>query len=210
VTGGPLERLIDLSLAHRPVVIVGALLLAVVGAAALERLPLDAFPDTTPVQVTVNTVAPTLAPLEVERQITLPVEQALGGLPGVQEARSISKFGFSQVTLVFEDRIDIHLARQLTAERLASVDLPRELGRPTLGPISTGLGEVFHYVVRGEGKSLAELRAVHDTLIRPPLRAVPGVAEVNAWGGEERQVHVVVDPDRLLERGLTVDDLVRA
>ena len=205
---GLLERLIDLCLAHRPVVLVLTGLLVVAGAAALRRLPLDAFPDTTPVQVTVDTVAPTLSPLEVERRITTPVEAALNGLPGLREARSVSKFGFSQVTLVFADEVDVWLARQVVAERLGTVELPEGIARPTLGPVSTGLGEVFHYLVRGEGKSLAELRTVHDWMIRPPLSAVPGVAAVNAWGGEVRQVHVVVDPDRLLQHDLTVDDVV--
>jgi cobalt-zinc-cadmium resistance protein CzcA len=205
---GFLERLIDLCLAHRPIVLVATVLLAMLGAYALQRLPLDAFPDTTPIQVTVNTVAPTLSPLEVERQITIPVEAALSGLPKLHEARSISKFGFSQITLIFEDELDIYLARQVVSERLGAVELPEGIDRPTLGPVSTGLGEVFHYLVTGEGKSLSELRTVHDYLVRPPLTAVPGVAEVNAWGGEERQLHVVVDPDRLLKHDLTVDDIV--
>lgn len=207
---GPLERLIDLCLAHRPLVLVATVLLVLAGAYALKRLPLDAFPDTTPVQVTVNTVAPTLSPLEVERQLTTPIERVLAGLPGLREARSASRFGFSQVTLVFEDGLDVYLARQVVSERLGAVALPEGVERPTLGPVSTGLGEVFHYLVRGEGKSLAELRTIHDYLIRPPLSAVPGVAEVNAWGGEVRQLHVVIDPDRLLARGLTVDDLAAA
>ena len=211
---GLLERLIDACLANRPIVLVAALLLVLLGASALQRLPLDAFPDTTPVQVTVNTVAPTLGPLEVERQITTPVERVLAGLPKLHEARSVSKFGFSQVTLIFDDELDIYRARQVVTERLGTVELPDgPLGgvfRPTLGPISSGLGEVFHYLVKGEGKSLAELRTVNEYLIRPPLTGVPGVAEVNAWGGEERQLHVVVDPARLLARDLTVDDTVAA
>lgn len=208
LTTGPLERLIDLCLAHRGLVLVATALLVLLGTHALRRLPLDAFPDTTPVQVTVNTVAPTLSPLEVERQLTTPVEAVLAGLPGLQEARSVSKFGFSQVTLVFDDSVDIYLARQVVTERLGAASLPEGVARPTLGPVSTGLGEVFHYLVRGEGKSLAELRTIHDYLVRPPLTAVPGVAEVNAWGGEERQLHVVIDPERLLEHDLTVDDVV--
>ncbi len=207
---GLLERLIDACLAHRPIVLVATGLLVMLGAYALQRLPLDAFPDTTPVQVTVNTVAPTLSPLEIERQITTPVERVLSGLPGLHEARSVSKFGFSQVTLIFEDDLDIYRARQVVTERLGTVELPDGIDRPTLGPISTGLGEVFHYLVKGEGKSLAELRTVNEYLIRPPLVSVPGVAEVNAWGGEERQIHVVVDPARLLEHDLTVDDTVAA
>ena len=211
---GPLERLIDLCLAHRPIVLAATGLLVLLGTSALQRLPLDAFPDTTPVQVTVNTVAPTLSPLEVERQITIPVERVLSGLPGLREARSVSKFGFSQVTLIFADGLDIYLARQVVSERLGTVELPEGIERPTLGPVSTGLGEVFHYLVTGEGEghglTLSELRTIHDYLIRPPLAAVPGVAEVNAWGGEVRQLQVVLDPDRLHEYELTVDDVATA
>ena len=164
-------------------------LLVLAGGWALQRLPLDAFPDTTPVQVTVNTVAPTLSPLEVERQITTPVEAALNGLPGLHEARSVSKFGFSQITLIFADEVDIWLARQVVSERLGAVELPAGIAPPTLGPVSTGLGEVFHYVIRAEGydltklppdearRKLTELRTVHDWVIKPQLRAVSGVAE---------------------------------
>ncbi len=207
---GPLEALIELCLAHRAVVLVAAALLVLLGLDALRRLPLDAFPDTTPVQVTVNTVAPTFAPLEVERQLTIPVETVLSGLPGLREARSVSKFGFSQVTLVFADELDVYQARQAVAERLGAAELPDGVARPTLGPVSTGLGEVFHYLVTGEGESLTDLRTVHDYQVRPALAAVPGVAEVNAWGGAERQLHVIVDPEQLLARDLTVDDVVAA
>src|SRR6185436_4405259 len=131
------------------------LALAGMGVVAFLRLPIDAFPDTTPVQVQVNTVAPALSPLEIERQITAPIEQAISGLPRLAEVRSLSKFGLSQVTVIFEEGADIYLGRQVVAERLGAVELPAGIERPQLGPVATGLGEVFHYLVTGPGKSLA-------------------------------------------------------
>lgn len=205
-----LNHVIHWSVRHRLAVLIGGLVLAAIGALAFLRLPIDAFPDTTPVQVQVNTVAPALSPLEIERQITAPVEQAISGLPGLQEVRSISKFGLSQVTVIFEEGADIYLGRQVVMERLGSVELPPGIERPQLGPVATGLGEVFHYLVTGPGKSLAELRTVHDWVIKPQMRSVPGVAEVNTWGGDERQIQVVVDPVALEKRGLTLGQLIEA
>ncbi|MBX3465913.1 MAG: efflux RND transporter permease subunit [Planctomycetes bacterium] len=205
-----LTRVVDASLQHRAVVLLLTGLLVVAGLVALRDLPLDAFPDTTPVQVTVNTVAPNLSPEEVERQITFPVEQVLSGLPGLLEVRSISKFALSQVTLIFEDGSDVWRARQVVGERLHEAALPDGVGPPVLGPVATGLGEAFHYLVRGEGKTLEELRTAHDWIVRPQLRSVRGVAEVNAWGGAVKQVHVVVDPDLLVKHDLTCDDVVDA
>ena len=205
-----LTRILEWSLHHRFLVVLGWVGIAITGTLAVLRLPLDAFPDTTPVQVQVNTVAPALAPLEIERQITRPVEWSISGLPGLAEVRSLSKFGFSQVTVTFEDGTDIYLARQVVSERLLTVELPPRIDRPQLGPVATGLGEVFHYLVTGQGKSLAELRTVQDWIVRPQLRAVPGVAEVNTWGGDERQIHVVVDPLELQRYALSLEDLARA
>ncbi len=205
-----LNRVIHWSVRHRVAVVIGGVALAAMGAFAFLRLPIDAFPDTTPVQVQVNTVAPALSPLEVERQITAPVEQAISGLPGLQEVRSISKFGLSQVTVIFEEGADIYLGRQVVMERLGGVAIPPGIERPQLGPVATGLGEVFHYIVTGPGKSLAELRTVHDWIIKPQMRSVPGVAEVNTWGGDERQVQVIVDPASLEKRGLTLAQLIEA
>ncbi|MDC0745832.1 efflux RND transporter permease subunit [Polyangium mundeleinium] len=205
-----LSRIITWSLGHRTLVLLATLVVAILGALSFRRLPIDAFPDTTPVQVQINTVAPALSPLEIERQITAPIEQAIAGLPGLDEVRSISRFGLSQVTVVFEDGTDIYLARQVAMERLQSVSLPPQIERPTLGPVATGLGEVFHYIVSGEDKSLSELRTAHDWIVKPQLRSVRGVAEVNAWGGDERQIHVVVDPKNLQRRGLTLADLAEA
>ena len=204
-----LTRVIDLCLRHRPIVLLATVVLALVGLVSLSRLPFDAFPDTTPVQVQVNTTAPALSPLEVERQITFPVEQAISGLPGLVEVRSMSKFGFSQVTVIFDDDTDIYLARQVVSERLAAAELPEGVGRPALGPVATGLGEVFQYVLHSDTLSAQELRTLHHWVIRPQMVQVPGVAEINTWGGYEKQYHVIVDPQRLIKHQLTLDDVAR-
>ncbi len=207
-----LNRILLFSLHNRLLVCSLAGLLAALGVQALRRLPVDAFPDTTPVQVQVNTVAPALNAEEIEAQITRPIELALGGLPGLRHVRSISKFGLSQVVATFDDRTGIYLARQLVSERLQSVELPAGLARPQLGPISTGLGEVLHYAVRSDDPalSLTELREWQDRVIRPALRQVRGVAEVNTWGGLEKQFHVVADPERLVKYGVTLEELIAA
>ncbi|MFP2956638.1 efflux RND transporter permease subunit [Myxococcus sp. 1LA] len=205
-----LTRLIEWSLAHRWAVLVATGALIASGLLAFRALPIDAIPDTTPTQVQVNTVAPALTPTEAERQLTVPVEQALAGLPQVSELRSISKFGLSQVTLQFEDGTDLWFARQQVAERLSRVRLPAGIAPPALGPVATGLGEVFHYLVKSRTKSIEELRTLHDWVIAPQLRSVPGVAEVNAWGGEEKQWHVIVDPRRLQQFNLSLGDVYRA
>ncbi len=205
-----LNKVIGWSIDHRIAVIVATIALAFAGFLAFLRLPIDAFPDTTPVQVQINTVAESLSPLEIERQITFPVEQAISGLPGLTEVRSISKFGLSQVTVIFDEGMDIYLARQVLSERLQSVELPSGLERPQLGPVATGLGEIFHYFVSGTDKRLSDLRAVQDWIIKPQLRTVPGLAEVNTWGGDERQWHVLIDPVNLAKHGLTLTELMEA
>ena len=205
-----LSRIIDLSLRYRAAVIVAAMLLVVAGLASLAELPFDAFPDTTPVQVTVNAVAPSLSPLEAERQITYPLEQAIGGLPGLVQVRSVSKFGFCQITAIFDDSTDVYLARQVVMERLHAVELPPGVVGPSLGPVSTGLGEVFQYVLRSDSLSATELRTLHHWVVRPQMLQVPGVAEINTWGGYEKQYHVVIDPDRLVKFELTLDAVADA
>jgi cobalt-zinc-cadmium resistance protein CzcA len=205
-----LKWIIDVSLAHRFVVIVAALAFAVLGGVSLRYLGIDAFPDTTPVQVQINTVAPSLGPEEVEQQITFPVEQVSSGLPRLQTLRSISKFGLSQVVVTFEDGTDIHFARQVVTERLGSVQIPPGIERPRMGPVSTGLGEVFHYVVTGKGDDITELRTIHDWVIRPKMRTVRGTAEVNSWGGYEKVYQVRIDPSRLIEFGLTFAEVTEA
>jgi heavy metal efflux system protein len=207
-----LERLIDIALRNRLLVLLLGMALIGGGIFTATRTPVDAFPDTTPVQVQVNTVAPALNPEEIEQQLTLPVELSIGGLPGLSNVRSISKFGLSQVVATFEDGTSITDARQYVSERLATVELPDGIERPQLGPISTGLGEIFHYILRSEdpARSLEELRTLHDWVVKPELRKVSGVAEVNSWGGYEKQYHVVIAPEALLEYELTLGDVYEA
>ncbi|MBA4032894.1 MAG: CusA/CzcA family heavy metal efflux RND transporter, partial [Planctomyces sp.] len=205
-----LNRIIDFSLHNRVLVILGVLAASAAGVFSLQHLDIDAFPDTTPVQVQINTTAPALSPEEVERQITFPIEQAISGLPGLEQLRSISKFGLSQVVVVFEDGIDIYFARQLINERLGSVEMPQGITLPQMGPVATGLGEVFHYVVTGQGTDVTELRTIHDWVIKPPMRTVPGTAEINSWGGYVKQYQIRLDPDRLIKYGLTFDQVVQA
>jgi len=207
-----LNRLIQVSLRNRWLVCVLAAVLALVGVRALLNLPVDAFPDTTPVQVQINVSVPSLNPEEAEQQVTLPIELAISGLPGLTNVRSISKFGLSQVVATFDDHANIYLARQLIMERLQSLELPEGIDRPELGPISTGLGEVFHYVVRSNNpnRTLTELRELQDWVVKPQLRQVRGVAEVNSWGGFEKQYHVVADPQRLVQYRVTLEELVEA
>lgn len=217
-----LNSIIGFSLRHRALVILAVLVFAAAGVVSLQHLDIDAFPDTTPVQVQINTVAPSLSPEEVERQITFPVEQAISGLPGLEMLRSISKFGLSQVVVTFQDGIDIYFARQLINERLNGVVLPDGISRPQMGPVSTGLGEVFHYVLTykdvdvsqlPESKRielLTDLRTTHDWVVKPQLRSVRGVAEVNSWGGYEKQYQVRIDPNRLIKYELTLDQVVTA
>ncbi len=208
-----LSAVITWSLHHRLIVVLLSLALSAGGLYSLARLPIDAFPDTTPPQVQVNTVAPALAPLEIEQQVTFPIEAAIGGLPGLADVRSISKFGLSQVTATFEEGTGIYFARQLINEQLGNVELPAGIERPQMGPVATGLGEIFHYLVRGSGPNpptLMELTTIHDWIIRPQLRTVSGVAEVNTWGGKRKQYHVLVDPARLVKHDLTLEALLDA
>src|SRR3954447_23411415 len=205
-----LNWIIDFSLRHRLLVILSVVVAAVLGGAALRKLDIDAFPDTTPVQVQINTVAASLGPEEVEQRITFPLEQAIGGLPGLEGMRSVSKFGFSQVVVTFKDGTDIYFARQLVNERLSSVELSSEIERPKMGPVSTGLGEVLHYVVTGAGDDVTELRTIHDWVIKPKMRTVKGTAEINSWGGYQKQYQVRINPDLLIKYGLTFEEVVRA
>ena len=205
-----LTATIDWSLRHRVLVLALFALVSAAGLFALSRLPLDAFPDTTPTQVQVNVSAPALTPVETERQLTMPMEQALAGLPRLEEMRSISKFGLSQVTLRFREGTDLWFARQQVSERLARVEMPENIEGPSLGPVATGLGEIFHYIVKSHSMTKEELRALHDWVIVPQLRSVPGVAEVNSWGGGEKQWQVIVDPTRLQKYSLSLGDVYEA
>jgi heavy metal efflux system protein len=215
-----LDRIIHLSIRHRWIVLAIVLLCAGVGVWSFQRLTIDATPDITNVQVQINTEASGYSPLEAEQRLTFPIETAIAGLPGLHYTRSISRYGLSQVTVVFADGTDIYFARQLINERLQSVrgQLPEGV-EPELGPISTGLGEIFMYTVeaaegarRPDGSEWTpeDLRTMQDWVIRPQLRNTPGVTEVNTIGGYVREYHVTPWPDRLAAAGLTINDVVEA
>jgi cobalt-zinc-cadmium resistance protein CzcA len=207
-----LERFIDLVFRNRLLVVIGFVLVSALGGWRMYHTAVDAFPDTTPIQVQVNAVAPSLNPTEIEQQLTLPLELAISGLPGLDNVRSISKFGFAQIVAIFDDGTDIYDARQLVMERVAGVSLPPGIGPPTLGPIATGLGEIFHYTLSSTSpdRTLDELRTLHDWVVKPELRKIAGVAEINSWGGFERQYHVVVDPQSLVEHDLSIGQVFDA
>lgn len=181
------------------------------GIFSFQSLPIDAFPDLTNNQVQVLTEAPGMAPLESEQLVTMPIESIMNGLPKVQQIRSISKFGLSAVTVVFEDSVNIYFARQLVNERLQSARsrIPAGLN-PELGPVTTGMGEIYQYVLEGAGYTSTELKTLHDWDIKHQLRTVPGVNEVNSWGGFTQEYQVTVYPERLLQYGLTIRDVFKA
>lgn len=213
-----LNRLLEFSIRQRTFVVLATLFLIGIGVWSALRLPVDAVPDITNVQVQINTAVPALAPEEIEKLVTFPIENEMAGLPGMTELRSLSKFGLSQVNLVFEDGTDIYRARQLVSERIQSVldSLPEGV-TPKLAPISTGLGEIFYYVVEyapdatnkpaSRVEQLMELKLIHDFVIKPRLRATPGLAEVNASGGYEKQIVVQPNPDKLKSVGLSFAEL---
>lgn len=208
-----LNRIIAASLAHRWLVLIITLGVVALGAYNFDRLPIDAVPDITNVQVQINTGAPGYSPLEAEQRITFSVETAMAGLPRLAGTRSVSRYGLSQVTVVFEDGTDIYWARQLISERLVEVKdrLPEGI-EPAMGPISTGLGEIFMYTVTATDPAISamDLRTVQDWIVRPQLRLTPGVVEVNTIGGYTKQFHVLPDPDRLLAFDLTLQNLMVA
>jgi len=207
-----IDRIIEFSLKNRLLVVLLSVGIVGAGALALTRLPIDAFPDVSPVLVQVITESPGLAPEEVEKLITYPVEVAMNGLPGVDHTKSISAFGISQISVYFKDDVDIYFARQLALERLqqAKEEIPPGLGEPTLGPITTGLGQIYQYVVRGDDTDLTELRTLQDWIVKYNLRTVPGVTEVLSFGGEVKQYQVRIDPRALLQYGVTLDQVREA
>ena len=215
-----LTNIIKLSLSRPGLVMFGVLLLIGLGTWNFTRLPIDAVPDITNVQVTVNTEAPGYTPLEVEQRVTFPLENAMSGIPRLSYTRSVSRYSLSQITVVFEEGTDIYFARQQVAERVNAVkgELPQLL-EPAMGPISTGLGEIFMFTVsatpgarNADGSTVTptNLRSVHDWIIRPQLLRVSGVAEINPIGGFKKEVLVAPDPVKLLARGLTFEDVIRA
>lgn len=215
-----LEYLIRFSIERRGLVMVAVLAVCGLGVWNFTKLPIDAVPDITNVQVMINTEAPGYTPLEVEQRVTFPVETAMAGLPNLQYTRSVSRYGLSQVTVIFNDDTDIYFARQLVSERLSGArsNLPESL-EPELGPIATGLGEIFMFTVDAESGALnadgsevtpTDLRSVHDWIIRPQLLRVPGVVEVNPIGGYKREILIAIEPERLLAAQVTQADVVNA
>ncbi len=213
-----IERIIRFSIKQKLLVIFAIILLIAGGIAALRMLPIDAVPDVTNVQVQILTSSPTLAPVEVERYITYPIEAAMNGIPDVEQIRSVSKFGLSLVTVVFHENVNIYFARQLVFERLqtAAENIPPELGKPELGPTSTGLGEIYQYVIKPDGKAkndsttLMEMRSLQDWVAKRQLLTVPGVNEVNNFGGFEKQYQVLIDPQKLLNYNLTLQEVFQS
>ena len=207
-----IERIVDWALGQRVLVVAGSLGVAIAGFAAMRGLPVDAFPDVSPVLVQVMTESPGLAPQEVEALVTYPVEVAMNGLPGVTRIQSISAFGLSQVNVYFDDGVDIYFARQLVFERVQSARsaIPPGLGEPVLGPITTGLGQVYQYLVRGEGISSDSLRTLQDWVVKFRLRAVAGVTDVLSFGGNVKQFQVKLDPGKLIQYGIALPQVVSA
>ena len=207
-----ISRIVDFALNQRLLVLVGALALVGLGYRALRTLPVDAFPDVSPVLVQILTESPGLAPEEVEQLVTFPVEVSMNGLPGVTRVQSVSMFGLSAVNVYFDDHTDIYFARQIVFERLQSAreEIPPGLGNPELGPITTGLGQVYQYLVAGEGVPADSLRTLQDWIVKFQLRTVPGVTEVLSFGGEVKQFQVRLDPARLVQYGVSVPEVTAA
>ncbi len=207
-----MHHLLTFSLRYRFFTVVAIAVVIASGLWSFAHLTIDAVPDLTPVQVQILTRAPALGPVEVEQFVTFPIEASLNGLPALRELRSISRYGLSAVTAIFDDRTDIYRARQFVAERLAQAmeRIPAEYGRPMMGPLTTGLGEVYQFTVKGEGYSPMALRTLLQWDIGMKLRAVPGVVEVNIWGGEPQQFHIIVDPSKLLSFKLSMKQVFDA
>ena len=215
---GTLDRIIEGALRRRALVLVGVALLIALGVWSVLRIPIDAFPDVTNIQVEVLSTVPGMSPPEVERFVTYPVETAMRGLPRLDQVRSVSKAGLSVVTVVFEDGVDVYFARQLVLERL--IEARERVPRGTeiaMGPVSTAMGEVYQYTLAGERPAgtdemtyLTELRTAQDWVLAPLLKSIPGVSEINSFGGAIKQYHVVVDPDRLHAYDLTLADVGEA
>lgn len=192
-------RITTLALKFHFLVLLATLLVVVIGILSMRELPIDAVPDITPNQVLVLTRAPSLSPVEVEQFLTFPVETAMSGLPGIESVQSVSKYGLSYVAIYFKDNVDPYFARRLVMERMPQVReaIPEGMGDPEMGPISTGLGEIYQFKVTGRDRSLMELRSILDWEVAPKLRTVPGIVEVNTHGGELKTYEVQVDNDKL-------------
>ncbi|ASE60670.1 CusA/CzcA family heavy metal efflux RND transporter [Chryseobacterium indologenes] len=212
-----LTKIIEFSVRNK--LIIGLLVIALIGIGTYQttKLPIDAVPDITNNQVQVITIAPSFGATDIERLVTFPIEQATGNISGTKEIRSFSRFGLSLVTIVFDDDIDVYWARQQVAERLQQVQsqIPQGIGTPALGPISTGLGEIYQYVVRPkkgyeQKYDIAELRTIQDWIVRRQLLSVKGVAEVSSFGGKLKQYEIAVNPDKLNAYGISINDIFSA
>lgn len=207
-----LSAVVSWSLKNRPIVLAVTILFLVIGVRSALTLPMDAVPDVTNVQVQIITAAPALSPVEVEQYISVPVERAMAGIPRTTEVRSISKYGLSVVTVVFRDDTDIYFARQLVNERMREAEslVPPQYGKPEMGPVSSGLGEIFQFTVKNDALSLMQLEEVLDWQVAPALRTVPGIVEVNSFGGEDKQYQVMLDPKRLQASGVSIAQVADA
>ncbi len=207
-----INKIILFAVRQRLFILLGVIGLIIGGIIAAVKLPIDAVPDITSNQVQVFTKAPALAPQEIERLVTYPIEIAMLNLPDVEEVRSVSKFGLSAVTIVFRDNVDTYFARQIVFEKLqaAKNNLPPGLAEPELGPVSTGLGEIYQYEVTGKGFSPMELRSIQDWIIKRQLAGIPGIVEVNTFGGELKQYQVQVDPQKLLKYNISLREVIDA
>ena len=202
-----LNRIIDSVLEYRFLVLGAVATLVAVGGYALYTIPVEAFPDLTNNQVVVVTEAPALPPTEIEQLVTYPIERAMLGLPDKEEVRSLSKLGLSMVTVVFDDSVPMYFGRQLVTERLQQISSQLPPGvQPTLGLPATAFGELYQYTLSGP-MSAMELKDLHEWVIKTQLRTIPGVSEVNAWGGQTKQFQIVVDPALLAQYGLTLHDV---
>ncbi|MCB9666627.1 MAG: efflux RND transporter permease subunit [Myxococcales bacterium] len=204
--------LVRWSLANRAIVLVCAVVFIGVGMRSAFELPIDAVPDVTDVQVQVITAAPALSPVEVEQYVSIPVERAMAGVPHAKEVRSVSKYGLSVVTIVFEEDTELYFARQMVHERMSEAEsaIPQQYGIPEMGPISSALGEVYQFTVRNPKMTLMQLEELLDWTIAPLLRTVPGIVEVNSFGGEDKQYQVVLDPQRLQATGVSIAQVTEA
>lgn len=207
-----MNHIVAWALRQRALVLVGVLLLVIFGVRAADSLPIDAVPDITNTQVQIITAAPALSPIEVEQYVSVPVERAVAGIPDTEEIRSVSKYGLSVVTVVFKDGTDIYFARQLVGERMreAQAAVPSRYGTPEVGPITSGLGEIYQFTVRNDSMTLMQLEELLDWSIAPRLRTVPGIVEVNSFGGEDKEYQVILDPHALQASGVSIAQVASA
>ena len=209
-----IDKIIAYSIKNKLVIALMTLALIIWGVWSAGKLPIDALPDITNNQVQIITVCPTLAGQEVEQLVTFPIEQSIANLPDLEELRSISRFGLSVITVVFDEKVDIYFARQLINERLKEAEskIPKGIGTPELAPVSTGLGEVYQYIIHPKKGSehiynAMDLRTMQDWIVARQLYGTPGIAEVNSFGGELKQYEVAVNPDKLFSLGVTITEI---